>query len=204
MDNAQTKTQLLDSLSAEQRYILVRWLASVARPKIPDSSNRKYLDSIEAATLFSLLHKKLFGEYRCDGAVAATVLGHLDQVKQMLQAEIPNHTFPTDSLGCPILPDGLLVHNASVRNVAVSLHAWRRFCQRFCSKKNPATVARLLQAEFDNSVMLSLETRPELIRLINNKGVPAEYFFDPSQGCRFVVVQKDDKHILTTVERPRS
>ena len=102
------------------------------------------------------------------------------------------------------MPPGLSIKSKDAKTVFVTKHAWERFIERRSKRvnsKSPTVIANMLQESFAEATPTVLEKRYVVARIISNDFNLAEYYLNSRLYLRFVVCTKDDRKILTTVER---
>ena len=109
-------------------------------------------------------------------------------------------------LKVPEFPEGgLSVANTNCVSAAVTKHAWQRFCKRVPLKlvmgEGIDYFADLLKTAFGRSVPEKLKRGGEVRRTINNKFVPAHYFYDAATNLRFVISEDEPKTVITIEQR---
>lgn len=201
------KKCLVESLTEQQRLSLITLLSIVYKPFRLVSTSSEYLKSCDTATFFGFLHKLMFGDWeRNVNKSISRVMENISQLKEILIGVPITIIFHgQDSNGnksYPQMPNGLKICNIILKDVKVTVHAWERFCERFCpTVLIPNKVADLLQTSFDRSQATKLRRGYETIRLMNNS-YQAQYFYDKKIYCRFVVSGTSNSYILKTVEIP--
>ena len=150
---------------------------------------RTFLQQFNSREFFGLIHLHLFGTYDGSQDSHLAVFEKSADLKEKLKAVDGSY---------PSLPSRLSVYQFDCGVVFVTQHAWDRFWQRFLNQEISVTraVARLKDS-FERAVIDS-DYKESVVRLINNKFVPAFYLFDASLKIRFVVNKKTKR--LVTVE----
>lgn len=207
----QLKRDLISSLTEPEKIALVNLLSKVSRPLKPVNTSSMYLQHCETPTLFGFLYKQLFGEWKYGGEAAIKVMNNIDQLRAMLRQGSTATDFletlkdtHNGVMSFPLMPRSLRINNRKLQDVLVSMHAWKRFYERFCPKNaDTERVVQSIQRSFSRAKPVKLKQGFETIRFINNHFEEAQYFFDKPRHCRFVVVVEDNKFVLKTVEVPR-
>lgn len=200
MTRGMFKEKLLDSLTEREAAGFVELLSKMKRPFGDD---RAFLMSVDTKELFGILHHKLFGSWDFSSIGFCKVLENLDEVKQVL-GEIPlSRALVENSHEPPGIPNGFQIENKEAGKVVVTIHAWKRFYERYCSRglRQEEIIARL-QRSFASAKQVSLGGPYEVLRAIKNEFAPARYFLDRRINCRFVVYSQGGRSCLLTVERP--
>lgn len=204
------REELLDSLTEKEIIGLVELLNRVRnfnRTRKKDALS--YLMSFDAKTLFGVLHKELFGFWDSSAPAFYKVMENLDKMKEILnKISVKTVGFKTAYPQMyPQMPNNLYINNERTGNVFVTIHAWKRFCERCYAepeKLEPRQIADRLKKSFARAKQVRLEKAYAVLRAINNKFISADYFLDQSMNCRFVIISRENKITLLTIERPRT
>lgn len=101
----------------------------------------------------------------------------------------------------------LWIKNKAIGSIAISLHAFDRFCERYCLVVgNPGLIYKpveyfveRLRRSFERAEIVFFDRARTVLRIINNGFKKARYLEDSGLGLRFVVAA--NRPILITVER---
>ena len=195
MDKGELKQQLNSSLSVQERTVLAKLLGEFTGFR--GKTFFWHLDNTSANTLFGFLHKKMFGSSDNEDRTFVKVMENLDALKKILR-DVPLY---------PQIPRKMKIFNKEMGEVFVSIHAWERFCEKFCNywKENDLTtekVADALQRCFSRAKITKLSPRIIVRRIIDSGFKEAEYLLNQDMHCRFVVQSEDSNKLLVTVEVP--
>lgn len=199
------RENLIESLSDEEIAALVRATRSITRDNI-HVQGADFLRTLSAKNFFGFLHFKVFGSWVRSELAAERVVESIGKVKEVIQG-LPLGQIQKTKNECPEMPHGLCINNEIAGTLFVTRHAWERFIERWSKNlahKAPAVIARALQKSFARALPNNLPKGYAALRIMSNDFKPSEYYLDRSIRCRFVVVIKEDKKILFTVERPYS
>ncbi|MBM3206652.1 MAG: hypothetical protein FJZ43_03460 [Candidatus Staskawiczbacteria bacterium] len=202
------KKDLIDSLNEKQRLSMITLLSIYYRPQRPVTTSSEYLKSCEVPTFFGFLHKLIFNEWFYeDHASALKVVQNISKIKETLKGVPITITFKEsgDSFSVPPrIPKDFTIDNETLANVWVTEHAWKRFWERFFPKElNSEKVAEAIKKSFFQAKIVTLTRGHGVLRIIRNRFHEAQYFFNALDNCRFVVIFREDKHLLITVEIPK-
>lgn len=202
------REQLISALLKEQQDALYEMISSsMTLPKNID------LRQVSVKTIFGFLYKNLFGLWKNEYLDIIRVLENIQDVKEMLDEFIdtrerkPKQNKEVSGInGIIRIPFNFNVSNQSLGRCYVRIHAWRQFINRFCRdlrRKDQQIISEKFQDSFERSYQVYLIKRHAVIRQIKNSYKPAIYFFDQGLGCRFVIVEDNDKNkYVVTVEIP--
>ncbi|TSC95129.1 MAG: hypothetical protein CEN87_141 [Parcubacteria group bacterium Licking1014_1] len=197
------KREFIKSLSEREMAGFAELLGKVRKtPKLVENTSR-YLMSFDANTLFGFLHRELFGDWDFIVSGFRKVMENLDEAKRILSG------ISVDSICLvvvvPRIPIDLQVYNEETGSVFVTVHAWKRYYERFCRQTNtsdPELISVQLQRSFTMAKRDCLKKPYVALRIIRNRFTPANYLLDQSTNCRFVVGLHQGKPSLLTVEYP--
>ncbi len=210
------KDKLFGSLDEQKKDILILWVAKSFGKRF--SSLRCLESQIGTKEIFGFLHKEIFGFWADTITDMQDVMKRSEEIKIILyekayilaefeESQKPKVKTKTQSRPqekvYPEMPYNLQLTNKDAGIVSVTVHAWRQFCDRFCRKHktlNQNRVAELLKESFSRARQVRLKRGKDIQRLIANKGVLVDYFFDHRIDCRFVV--RLEESIILTVEHP--
>lgn len=185
------KKELQKALSDDERSVLFSLVTLEHGP--PRDAPRHSFNNVDATIVCRLLHQGLFGTRESGERAQQKILENLDGIKDFLLRSKSKVEAKEASraLWYP-MPEGLRAHNKDTGEIPVTIHAWERFCERFCPPTHSLDkVMADLKDSFQRAAPKELKHRWRAIdRIVNNNGEPTLYFFDSKLGCRFVVVKK--------------
>ena len=128
-----------------------------------------------------------------------------EEVKELFGPHL-KHARTGKLFKAPKFPEGgLSIANKICASVAVTRHAWQRFCVRvppkFVMDESVEYFADLLRTAFGRATPEKLKRGGEVRRTINNKFVPAHYFYDAATNMRFVISEDEPKTVITIEQR---
>lgn len=192
LNNGAIKDALISSLNGEEVAALAG-LLELARIRRAGLTDLAFVRDTGARTLFGFLHKKMYGQWDYNSIVVERIMGDPNRLKEVLK-ESPA---PTKISAVQVLQllGSLKVSNKAIGEVAVTNHAWKRFCERYLfyhESATPEQIAFWFQQSFSRAVLCRGKKMP---------GKHVIYLLDQPMKCRFVVIREGYRHTLVTVER---
>ncbi|MBI4118453.1 MAG: hypothetical protein HY455_02895 [Parcubacteria group bacterium] len=228
----EARKKLIEALTDAELLTIHRWVCSEQsflfpiRRTLHKKQVRAYFENrVGEKTLtgvLSFLFFRIFGDHEWT-EVYEKILVFLPRFKEALRSSSHFKEIETDTAiedtsepvarasEAPSDLPALSAWNVTCGVVFISKHALERFNERVCGKSEPLSnpipdrLLRSFKRAFERAVPVTLDSRWNTARIINNNLRRASYLVDRSSGIRFVLpeVSGRRKPFIATAERPK-
>ena len=180
------------------------------RGKMPKVQNHEEFMLLAAETPLFMVSGRCYRFLRCGKTLSIQRVTHDERANEDAESVwaslLLKRVQVRKRASIPEFPEsGLNIANKDCVSAAVTRHAWQRFCERvppkFVMSVSADYFADLLKAAFGRAVPEKLKRGGEVRRTINNKFVPAHYFYDAATNMRFVISEDEPKTVITIEQR---